>query len=559
MAVHMAGIDPTVTEKGLSRPMRVLHIGNIANNAYLNARILNERGFDCDVLCYDYYHIMGCPEWEDADFTGAVDEFKPDWTRVDLKGFRRPEWFSQGPFLYAVSYLLARREGRGSVAKWWWGLMDLYRRKGEEVQFSTKGPITAVFRVIDLFLHLRKMGKNAFGYLVAVAGKRLLMLTGMNRFHDAVQTLYRKVRFDILGKKQQHTENHLKQDFDHLTRILFQLFPDQTDNLDWDDFRRHQHSLIPLNRLFAHYDVIHAYGTEPRWPMLTEFHPYVAFEHATIRHLPFQDSMLGRLTALGYHMADEVIITNCDSNTDAEKLKVAKYGFVPHPVNERWISDCSGREIREHLCRELDADFILFNPSRQHWWPHREMDKLPAEIDPAWLKGNDILIEALARFIREVNPKAAAVLVDWGQKVDDTKGLAKDLGIADRIEWIAPQPCAPMLRYIDACDILVDQFIVGAFGSTMPKAMQIGKPAMCHVDPKLHEWCLPEMPPILNAKTVDEVFDALVWAYQNPNELEDLGLRGQEWYNKYHSNGRIQRDLSAIYQRVYYRHHRSKG
>ena len=45
------------------RAPRVLHIGNIANNAYLNAKILNRRGFECDVICYDYYHIMGCPEW----------------------------------------------------------------------------------------------------------------------------------------------------------------------------------------------------------------------------------------------------------------------------------------------------------------------------------------------------------------------------------------------------------------------------------------------------------------------------------------------------------------
>lgn len=40
------------------RAPRILHIGNIANNAYNNAKILNEVGLDCDVICYDYYHIM---------------------------------------------------------------------------------------------------------------------------------------------------------------------------------------------------------------------------------------------------------------------------------------------------------------------------------------------------------------------------------------------------------------------------------------------------------------------------------------------------------------------
>ena len=51
------------------RSPRVLHIGNIANNAYNNAKLLNKVGLECDVICYGYYHIMGCPEWEDADFT----------------------------------------------------------------------------------------------------------------------------------------------------------------------------------------------------------------------------------------------------------------------------------------------------------------------------------------------------------------------------------------------------------------------------------------------------------------------------------------------------------
>lgn len=64
----------------------VLHIGNIANNAYNNAKLLEKVGFRCDVICPDYYHIMACPEWEDADFDEAVeDDFRPAWHRVDTR------------------------------------------------------------------------------------------------------------------------------------------------------------------------------------------------------------------------------------------------------------------------------------------------------------------------------------------------------------------------------------------------------------------------------------------------------------------------------------------
>src|SRR5881394_1383142 len=93
----------------IERPLRVLHIGNVANNAYLNARLLNAAGLDCDVLSYGHYHLMSSPEWEDSDFSKAPpDHFRPDWRAIDLNGFERPRWFAEGPFLAAARYLLAR-------------------------------------------------------------------------------------------------------------------------------------------------------------------------------------------------------------------------------------------------------------------------------------------------------------------------------------------------------------------------------------------------------------------------------------------------------------------
>jgi len=110
------------------RAPRVLHIGNVANNGYNNAKVLVEAGFDCDAICYDYYHIMGCPEWEDADFGGMVaDHFFPDWNEVRLNGFTRPRWFAQGPRLWAIGYLIARADGRTRPAKVLWAILAVQR------------------------------------------------------------------------------------------------------------------------------------------------------------------------------------------------------------------------------------------------------------------------------------------------------------------------------------------------------------------------------------------------------------------------------------------------
>ena len=80
------------------RKLRVLHVGNIANNAFLNAKFLRQAGVEADVLCYDYYHVMGTPEWEELDLRRPYgDDFKPRFAPADLAGYTRPAWFIQGP------------------------------------------------------------------------------------------------------------------------------------------------------------------------------------------------------------------------------------------------------------------------------------------------------------------------------------------------------------------------------------------------------------------------------------------------------------------------------
>ena len=112
------------------RLLRVLHIGNIANNAYNNGCIQRKFGIEADVLCYNYYHIMGCPEWEDGAIEEGVlalgrDQFRPDWWATSLKGWKRPSWFVQGPSALCIEYLRARNADRKVTAYWKWLILEL--------------------------------------------------------------------------------------------------------------------------------------------------------------------------------------------------------------------------------------------------------------------------------------------------------------------------------------------------------------------------------------------------------------------------------------------------
>jgi len=91
-------------KKKKGRPLKILHIGNIANNAYLNAKLQREHGIIADVICHDYTHIMGCPEWEDAEFIDSWgDDFYPNFKIACSKDFKRPEWFYTGTRVEAIN------------------------------------------------------------------------------------------------------------------------------------------------------------------------------------------------------------------------------------------------------------------------------------------------------------------------------------------------------------------------------------------------------------------------------------------------------------------------
>jgi hypothetical protein len=140
--------------------------------------------------------------------------------------------------------------------------------------------------------------------------------------------------------------------------------------------------------------------------------------------------------------------------------------------------------------------------------------------------------------VKTTRPRAAAILIEWGHKVEQSKTLVNTLGIADRIAWVPPQNAAGMAAYIKASDVLADQFFLGAWGSTMPRALYFGTPAMLYVNESVHRWCFPEMPPVVNTGTSEEVYDGLC-RLLDENYRRDLTARGRAWYDTYHSNGVI--------------------
>jgi len=496
---------PAPVEK---RVPRVLFIGNTANNAYYNAKFLRRSGAaEVDVLCNDDYWIMSTPEWEEADFKGMVDHhFYPDWKSVDLRGYERPRWFAQGTYRTAVEYLTAYRQGDSRRAALLWKELELERQMANAKALKSK----------------REQSR----------------LTWRWRLH-LLRTLLTGNLWDRLFVSP------LSEDFirhcEALTERFRQRFPDRPDSLTVDELSAYQDKIKFLVELLPHYDIIQAYAVEPILPMLADFHPYIGFEHGTLRDAPeanwdfkgpFYPNRIGRLTALGYALADHVFVTNEDCISSAKRLDLKSYSLIPHPVDEQegfFPTD----EFRSQLLAEMKAEVVFLCPIRHDW------------VD----KGTDVYIRILPRLRQLIGRPFKVVFTMWGREIEASKALIRELGCEDLVEWQGPFGRVSFVRMLASVDLVFDQLVYSAFSGLTPRAMACGTPVISGYDPADHTAFFAEPAPVLLARTEDEIVAEVMRALE-PGFRESYRKTARAWIEKYHSSELVVTELTSAYRKV---------
>jgi hypothetical protein len=562
------------------RRPRVLHIGNIANNAYNNAKLMYKAGLDCDVICYDYYHIMGCPEWEDADFAGDVeDQFNPDWTRMDLRGFERPAWFAQGPMLLCIDYLIARRTGDAvRTARLWRRLQQINKTRRHRGKFEGVGDAWAVVvgvvdryvraaltpetverkvkdwrRAIDRRLERLRRGmepavRESGGILTrarrwtremlvrglalpvsALFGMLRVVLVGLSKFG------LRRVTESLVDEKQQAAlARHVRE----LQGSYAAAFPERDDALRDDDLTTYLFHLPIWQRLFGHYDVIQGYATAPLLPMLAGY-PYFAFEHGTLREIPFRRDAMGRLTSLAYHRAAHAFVTNADCLGNARRLCGDRHTFINHPYDEdHGLGVTGGEAYRASLRSELDAEFLFFFPTRHDW-----------VADTGYAdKANDVFLRAFAR-LRRAGVRVGMVTCRWGRNVDESRELLRRAECDRNVKWVEPMGIVRFERTAKASDIVVDQFKLGAFGGVTFKSLAAGVPVCTYLSREALGGLFPTLPPVVNCRTEDEIVNEMTRLACEPARLTSLGVASRQWIKAYHGAEEVVRAQCRAYAR----------
>jgi glycosyltransferase involved in cell wall biosynthesis len=478
------------TKRG--RPLRVLHLGNIANNAFNNSRIQRQYGIDAYVIAYENYHIMACPEWEEATFHGDLgDPFFPDWNKVDLAGYERPRWFASGPLGLCCKMIEAEVRQEFQVA-------DKLRI---ELKAAREAECSQTYRS----LLRRQVGRLR---------RRLTRLS--SEWNGAADVISSAV---FLKQKTDHRHSRLI-DIWKKARTPRQSAPTAKD------FSGYRTRLPDLEGLFRHFDIIQAYSTDGAWPLLAK-QPYIAYEHGTLRAIPFENDGTGRLAATVFLGADHVFVTNLDCMEAGERLGIPadRFSPLPHAFDEKRLVEFryGHREIRPP-----DDRVIFFHPARQDW----------LLTDLSMFKGNDRLIRAFARISR-THSSAQLVMIAWGRHLDATRDLIKSLGIESKIQWLDPMRKQDLWRTYLSSHAVLDQFVLPGFGGITFEALALGCRVINYVDFGAAERFFSKAPPIYSASSEDEIFGMLEKIILDRSDLAGVGDAGAEWIKQYHSARKI--------------------
>lgn len=608
-------------ERQKGRPLRVLHIGNIANNAYNNARIQRMHGIAADVMCHDYYHVMGTPEWEDAPIKGKIaDAFYPDWWSVDLGDWQRPEWFVQGPRDLCLSLLWSRNSGEKrfayimavSLVTEYWRMLEAREvdegetrdgapfddeNAGTSRKLSIGTPIATAralswltmskgkpdpiaqlmawvitrggqgqvgdiqrrylrkvvhvarlrvargsFNPLDLLMSKSyDLARNALGWTPGIDPTKLAderRTAHSGPFHTIIGTarfLGRVVKWYTLSTltrlalgRHSSPENETPEMLaDRVARVHRRNFADLPAEAFAADVRLARDAGGGWSGVLGQYDIVQAYSTDGIIPLACGITDYIAYEHGTLREIPFEATTQGRLCRTSYTSAAKVLVTNTDVLPSVERLGIPpeRVVYLPHAFNDSKLR--AFRDAHPELSPPKDG-VRIFSPTRHHW----------REGDGSWLKGNDVLLRAAARLAAE-GRGFTLVLVEWGQEVAHSKALIDELGLAGHVRWVPTMTKAELWAAYCQSHAVVDQFVLPAIGGVGFETLALGRRLITRIDEPTLARFFGACPPIMNAGSVDEAEHCLRRILDDPDDKAGIGAAGRDWIRDYHSAERV--------------------
>src|SRR5262249_30206229 len=97
----------------------------------------------------------------------------------------------------------------------------------------------------------------------------------------------------------------------------------------------------------------------------------------------------------------------------------------------------------------------------------------------------------------------------------------------------------------DEADIILDQFLLGGFGTLAVEGMYYGKPVIGYLLESVKAEHYPDCP-ILNA-SIDDLADKLGWLIAHPDERTRLGREGRRYVERRFDRDKVGQQMLELY------------
>ncbi len=193
--------------------------------------------------------------------------------------------------------------------------------------------------------------------------------------------------------------------------------------------------------------------------------------------------------------------------------------------------------VRFSLRRQLGIPApqkIFFSPARHHW------------REGILKKGNDRVIWA-AREVADAHPDSfCLVFVDWGQEVDLSKELIRQLDLEDYVRWMPTMPKRMLWDAYRTSDCVIDQFAVPCFGDCTIEALAVAHcPVITRLDDAMIARFFGATIPLYNCETAAQIAAAMSEILTHPEEGIRRVRRSRQWIDAWHSHRRVLSTLLA--------------
>ncbi len=152
---------------------------------------------------------------------------------------------------------------------------------------------------------------------------------------------------------------------------------------------------------------------------------------------------------------------------------------------------------------------------------------VPSRVDYFW-KGSNILIDA----ITESNPQNLHfIFAGWGQDYNDAKEKLKNFDVTFLPFSMSKKLLFKMYKSVD---LVVDQFNLATYGTSMIEAMSVGTPVMMYIDNNafVKKGWLP--PPVINTRNKKQVLEVLLEINNGVFPLDKYSKKSIDWFKKTH-------------------------